>query len=75
MTVNDFCMKKTQAFQLCAIRDSGYIVETVWIDLEDIFRISEETRNEEVKDAEFGSLLIATPRGDRIEVPCMYIDI
>lgn len=35
MTVREFCLYKTQVNELCAIvDDSGYIIATVWIDIE-----------------------------------------
>jgi len=75
MTVYEFCRNKTQIHQLCVIRDSGWIVETVWIDSEDIFRISDNSKKAEVKNTGFGVLPIMTEHGDRIYVPCLYIDI
>ena len=74
MTDYEFCRNKTQAHQLCVIRDSGGIVETVWIDYEDIFRLSDESKKAEVKNTEFGELSIMTEHGDRVHVPCLYID-
>lgn len=75
MTVKEFCRNKTQAHQLCVIRDEGWIVETVWIDHEDLFRISKESREARVKSTEFGELPIKTEHGDTIHIPCVYIDI
>lgn len=39
MTVEEFCLRKTQAQELCVIREDGWIVSTVWIDHEDLFAI------------------------------------
>lgn len=73
MTVYEFCRNKTQAHQLCVIRDGGWIVEAVWIDNEDIFRMSDLSRRE-VKSTEFGELPIKTEHGDTVHVPCLYIN-
>ena len=75
MTVYEFCIQKTRVHQLCVIRDEGWIVETVWIDSEDIFRISNRSKNAKVKETEFGELPIVTKDGIRVYVPCLYIDI
>ncbi len=74
MTVYEFCRNSTQAHQLCVIRDSGWIVETVWIDHEDIFRISKESQKAEVKNTAFGVLPVKTEHGDTVNIPCLYID-
>lgn len=75
MIVSEFCRKHTQTHQLCVIRDAGWIVETVWIDSEDIFRITKLSANAEVKKTEFGELPIKTEHGDTVYIPCLYIDI
>lgn len=75
MIVSEFCRKHTQTHQLCVIRDAGWIVETVWIDSEDIFRITKLSANAEVKKTEFGELPIKTEHGDTVHIPCLYIDI
>jgi hypothetical protein len=75
ITCKEFLLHKTDALQLCVIRDSGWIVETVWIDYEDIFRVSEKTRNQIVKGSEYGELTIRDKDGAKIKVPCLYIDI
>ena len=49
MTVREFCRNKTRALELCVIRDSGWIVHTVWIDYEDIFVISKQYEHKEIK--------------------------
>lgn len=74
MTVYEFCRQKTLAHQLCVIRECGWILETVWIDHEDLFRISESSKNAEVKGTEFGELPIITKDGLKVYAPCLYID-
>ena len=75
LSVGEFCRTKTEVFQLCVIRDCGWIVETCWIDYEDIFRLSKETSEKKVKDYEFGTLPIRNHNGKKLEVPCLYIDV
>lgn len=75
MTVNEFCRKKTQALELCAIRDCGYIIQAVWIDYEDLFEMAGSLRYKEVKSDEWGTIPIVTKHGDRIEIPYHYIDV
>ena len=74
MTVREFCLRKTQVGELCVIRDCGYIVATVWIDIEDLFRMDTEVANMKVKSDEWGTLSITTEHGDRLQIPCHYID-
>jgi hypothetical protein len=75
MTVREFCRTKTKTHQLCIICDSGWIVETVWIDSEDLFRLSTSTANCEVQSTDFDELPIVTEHGDTIRVPCLRINI
>lgn len=74
MTVCEFCRYETRAHQLCVIRAGGWIVETVWIDHEDMFRMSELSAKAEVKKTEFGELPVKTEHGDTVHIPCLYID-
>ena len=74
MTVREFCLKKTQVNELCAIRDSGWIIATVWVDHEDLFSIDKRVSEMEVKSDVWGTLSIVTEHGDKISVPCHYID-
>lgn len=74
MNVYEFCKKNTQAHQLCVVRDCGWIVEAVWIDHEDIFRMSKESQIATVKKTEFGELPVKTEHGDTVHIPCLYID-
>jgi hypothetical protein len=74
MTVGEFCREKTQAEELCVIREDGWIVTSVWIDHEDLFAIHPNINNKEVKSDEWGVLPIVTEYGDSISIPCHYID-
>ena len=75
MTVRDFCLKKTQVNELCVIRDAGWIIATAWIDSEDLFAMNDKVANCEVKFDEWGRVTIKTEHGDKLEIPCHYIDI
>lgn len=75
MKVREFCLAKTQTNELCVIRDSGYIIATVWIDSEDIFQIAKYVVDKEVESDYFGNLTVRTEHGDRVQIPCHYINI
>ena len=73
MSVYEFCRNNTQAYQLCVIHDSGWIVGTVWIDPEDLFRIPNSLAEAEVINTEFGVLPVKTKHGDTVHIPCLHI--
>lgn len=75
MTLLDFLRTKTQARELCAIRLDGWTIFTAWIDYEDLFAIPQKYVNYSVKKHEWDSLTIVTEHGDRLNIPCHYIDI
>lgn len=75
MTIREFCRHKTQALELCIIRESGWIVHSVWIDYEDIFVLSNQYENKEVIKDEWGTIPIVDKNGNKIDVPCHYIDV
>lgn len=74
MTVIKFCLKQTQVGELCVFRGDGWIIGATWIDHEDLFTIDNKIMNKEVKSDEWGTLTITTEHGDKIGVPCHYID-
>lgn len=74
MLVKEFCRNQTQVHQLCVIRNCGWIVETVWIDSEDLFRITMLSEEAEVIETHFGDLPVKTEHGDTVRIPCLYID-
>ena len=74
MTVVQFCLTKTQVGELCVFRSDGYILGSTWIDNEDLFTINHIIRDKKVKSDEWGTLEITTEHGDKIQVPCHYID-
>ena len=75
MTVREFCRMKTQTLELVIIRESGWIVQAVWIDYEDLFGMSQRYCDMEIKNDSWGTIPIKTEHGDKIEVPCHYIDV
>ena len=75
MTVREFCLKKTQNGELCVFRIyEQIIIGSTWIDNEDLFTINHIIRDKKVKYDEWGTLEITTEHGDKIQVPCHYID-
>lgn len=73
-TVNTFLRHCTDVYELCVIRDSGYIREIVWIDHEDL-AVHSSYSDKLVYNAEWGELPIVNNRGDKTYIPCRYIDI
>ena len=74
MTVVQFCLTKTQVGELCVFRSDGYILGSTWIDNEELFTINHIIRDKKVKSDEWGTLEITTEHGDKIQIPCHYID-
>lgn len=74
ITVREFCLHKTQATELCVLCDEGWIVGTVWIDHEDIFRIPDSLKDAIVKSDYWGELTIVNALGEKMQVPAHFID-
>lgn len=74
MTVGEFCLIKTQVGELCVLRECGYIRETRYIDHENLASMNDRIQNAEVKFDEWGTFTITTEHGDKIQIPCHYID-
>ena len=75
MTVKEFLLKHTEVKELCVIRDSGYIIMTVWIDYEDLFATNNDVAKKIVKSDSWGMIPILNHNGNTIYVDCHYIDI
>ena len=75
MKLREFLLTKTNACELCVIRDSGWIVATCWIDYEDLFLIPNRVVDNVVKNDEWGYLSIVNENNAEIKVPCHYIDV
>ena len=75
MTLRDFLRTKTNAEELCVIRDGGWIVATCWIDYEDLFHIPPDLKDCVVKKDEWGYIPIVNENNVVIEIPCHYVDV
>ena len=75
MTCREFLLHKTDIHQLCAIRLNGWILETVWIDSEDLFKMSKDMADKKVINSKLGELPIIDHNNKDIEIPCLYIDV
>ena len=74
-TLRDFLHKKTQALELCAITDGGWVVATCWIDHEDLFHIPPRLADKEVKSDEWSAINIVDKNGKTIQIPCHYVNV
>lgn len=74
-TLRDFLHKKTNARELCVIRDSGWIVASCWIDYEDLFAFPQRLADSLVKKDEWGYLSIVNENNAEIKIPCHYVDV
>ena len=75
MTLREFLRKKTNAMELCVIRDGGWIVASCWIDYEDLFAIPNRLADNIVKKDEWGYLSIVNENNACIQIPCHYVDV
>ena len=75
ITLRDFLYKKTQALELCAITDGGWVVATCWIDYEDLFHIPPRLADKEVKSDEWSAINIVDKTGKTIQIPCHYVNV
>ena len=75
MKLKDFLWNKTNARELCVIRDCGWIVASCWIDYEDLFCIPPTLKDKEVKRDEWGYLSIVNENNAEIKIPCHYVDV
>lgn len=75
MTLWEFLRKKTEARELCVIRESGYIVASCWIDYEDLFHVPPRLADKEIKEDEWGYLTIVNKNNAELKIPCHYVDV
>ena len=77
MTLYEFLRKKTQALELCVVRENGWIAATYFIDYEDLFcrHLSKRLGDMEVKNDEWSVIDIKCRDGKIIQTPCHYIDV
>lgn len=72
ITLNAFLREYTEVHDLCFIRESGWVVASVWIDSEDLFIIHPDLASSTVLSYEYGTIPI---NGSEARLPCTYIDI
>lgn len=75
MTLREFLRTKTNALELCAICEGGWITATCWIDYEDLFHIPPKLADKIVKGDKWDYLTIVNENNASIKIPCHYIDI
>ena len=77
ITLKEFLLHRARILQLCTIRSSGWIEGTAWIDYEDLFinSLDEDTLDKKVESYEMGTLNVLDADGNKIDVPCMHIDL
>ena len=75
MKLFEFLRYKTNANELCVIRESGWIIDACWIDYEDFFLVHPKIADKEVKKDEWDYLPIVNENNAKIKIPCHYIDI
>ena len=75
ITLRDFLRKKTQALELCAITDGGWIVATCYIDHEDLFHIPPRLADKEVKSDGWDYISIVNANGIVSKIPCHYVNV
>ena len=73
MTLREFLIKKTNALELCAICEGGWITATCWIDHEDLFHIPPKLADREVKREKWEDLTIVNENNASIKIPCHFI--
>lgn len=77
MTLYEFLQTKTNACELCVIRENRWVVATAWIDYEDLFcrHIDSRLSNLEVKKHWWGDIAIVNENNASIRIPCHYVDV
>jgi len=77
MTLREFLRTKTNARELCVIRESGWIVATFWIDYEDLFcgYLDKTLGERKVKLDCWDYLTIVNKNNAEMKIPCHYIEV
>lgn len=75
ITLRDFLRNNTQVYELCVIRDGGWVKATCWIDHEDLFHIPPEFEDKEVQDDRWDEFPVMNENGTIIKIPCHYVDV
>ena len=77
ITLKEFLLHRTRALQLCTIRSGGWVEGATWIDYEDLFihSLDRDTLDKKVESYEMGTLKVLDADGNKVDVPCMHIDL
>ena len=77
MTLREFLRTKTNVYELCVIREDGWIVATFWIDHEDLFcsYLSDKLGKREVKLDCWDYITVVNKNNADIRIPCHYIEV
>ena len=77
MKLSEFLLHKTNAHELCVIRDGGWIVATAWIDSEDLLDryIDNKILDREVRSNTWDYLPVVNENNASIKIPCHHIDL
>jgi hypothetical protein len=77
MTLREFLRTKTNARELCVIRESGWIVASFWIDYEDLFcgYLDNKLGERKVKLDCWDYIPIVNDNNACIKIPCHYIEV
>lgn len=73
ITVKEYLLHKTDAEELCAICEAGWIVAVAWIDHEDLFRLRKEELEMRVLKTRHGYLRVKSHDAGYSQVPCTFI--
>ena len=77
---------ETQAMELCVLCNGGWIVDVVWLDYEDIFRIPasldyedmfvlpDSLKDKKVTHHYWSELTIVNADGEKMKIPAHFID-
>lgn len=77
MTLREFLRTRTNAKELCVIREDGWIVATFWIDYEDLFcgYLNNKLGDKKVKLESWDYISIVNKNNAEIKIPCHYIEV
>lgn len=82
LTLREFLLHHTRVYELCVIRDQGWIIATVWVDDEDLFigNLKEKLLNKTVIDDHWTDSFPISKNPEYFNeghmcVPAHYIDV
>lgn len=82
ITVQEFCLHRTQPMELCVLCNGGWIVDTVyrnsgrtsWLDYEDMFVLPDSLKDKKVTHHYWSELTIVNADGEKMKIPAHFID-